>query len=54
MNRNDREEALWTSIDNLIDLLEDVMIKGKVFMDPEEIERYVKAEMATVYRHLGR
>lgn len=54
MNRNDREEALWTSIDNLIDLLEDVMMKGKEFMDPEEIAKYTKAQMATVYRHLGR
>lgn len=48
------EEDVWTSIDNLIDLLEDVMIKGKEIVDPKEIEAYVKAEMATAYRHLRR
>ena len=54
MNQNDREEALWTSIDNLMDLLEDVLLKGREFVDPLDIEEYVKAEMATVYRHLWR
>ena len=48
------EEDVWTSIDNLIDLLEDVMIKGRDIVDPKEIEEYTKAEMATAYRHLRR
>lgn len=48
------EEDVWTSIDNLIDLLEDVMIKGRNIVVPKEIEEYTKAEMATAYRHLRR
>lgn len=52
--RPKNEEDVWTSIDNLIDLLEDVMIKGKEIVEAGEIEQYVKAEMATAYRHLRR
>ena len=49
MNRNDREEDLWVSIDNLIDLLEDVMLKGRDIVGSEETVKYVKHMMTTVY-----
>ena len=48
------EEDVWTSIDNIIDFLEENILIGAKIVDPEEIEKYVKAEMATVYRHLRR
>ena len=48
------EEDVWTSIDNIIDLLEENILIGAKIVDPVEIEKYVKVEMATVYRHLRR
>ena len=48
------EEDAWKRIDRLVDELEEVALKATDVIRAEEIVKYIKAEMATVYRHVER
>ena len=41
-NRNDREEAVWISLDNVIELLAEVYFKAVEIVDPAEIDAYLQ------------
>lgn len=45
------EEDGWTSIDNTLELLDEVVSKLARVVDVDDIERYISPMMATIYRH---
>ena len=47
-SRNEREGELWVSIDNLMDLLEEVIIKGADIRLVSDIRYYIMAELDTI------
>ena len=47
-SRNEREGELWVSIDNLMDLLEDVIVKGADIRPVSDIRKYIMAELDTI------
>ena len=51
--RNEIEEAGWTSIDNLIDLLADVVYKftDKTDVSTADIRKYIDAQLDTIEAH---
>ena len=48
------ERDIKVSLDNLVDLLEDVLIKATSMAGSEWVEAYVKDKMSAVYRNLRR
>ncbi len=48
--RNQIEEAGWTSIDNLMDLLADVIYKftDRSDITPDEMKKYIEAQLETI------
>ena len=50
MLRNEIEEQGWTSIDNLMDLLADVIYKfaDRSDVTPDEMRKYITAQLETI------
>ena len=51
MNRRDNtEELLWVSIDNLMQELAEVVKEGRKIVDPIQILEYLMAELPAVFK----
>lgn len=45
------EELGWQSIDNLLQELGEVIVKHSEVVDVEDIEKYIRPQLTTIYRH---